>query len=96
MKFASPLALLVVALQGSTSTAQLNFVRSNDHRPLDFSTLTNPTLGPRTGSTTGAGASGTLPAVGGLGRRLRDGSGVVVVGRNGGGFQPVRGEEPTD
>jgi hypothetical protein len=96
MKLVTTLALLVITLQCSISTAQIDFVRSSDDRPVDFSTLTDPTPPP-------AGAEDAVPArrtsrpVGRFPiRRLRDGSDadVVVVGRNRGGFPPLRGEEP--
>ncbi|KAL4145935.1 hypothetical protein PRNP1_011808 [Phytophthora ramorum] len=84
MKFISTIALLAVALQCTLTTAQLNFVRS-DNRPVDFSALINPPVNAQDSSM-------AAPPTGGVGRYLRDGSNanVIIVGRNGGGLPPLR------
>ncbi|KAL3659133.1 hypothetical protein V7S43_015713 [Phytophthora oleae] len=85
---------MVVALQSSCSTAQIDFVRSNDHRVVDFSTTTNPTPPPVADENT---VEANQPLRSGN-RRLRDGSatGTVVVGKHGGGYQLLRDGEPTE
>ncbi|KAG7375427.1 hypothetical protein PHYPSEUDO_001282 [Phytophthora pseudosyringae] len=97
MKAVSTLVLLTVALQCAYSAAQLDFVRSNSHRTVGFSTITNPTTAPASIHNGVAEIPENLPGSGAAARRLRDGSAtgtVVIVGRNGGGHQPLRNGEP--
>ncbi|KAG3110711.1 hypothetical protein PI125_g9756 [Phytophthora idaei] len=91
MNLVSTLVLLVVTLQCSFSTARLDFVRSYDHRAVGSSTLTDPTPPP---VDTSSEIPEKLPASGIAARRQREGSvtGTIVVGRNGGGYEPLRDE----
>ncbi|KAK1942527.1 hypothetical protein P3T76_006026 [Phytophthora citrophthora] len=91
MKLVSILVITVVALQSSCSTAQIDFVRSNDHHAIDFSTISNPTQPPVSDVNN---VEANQPLRNGN-RRLRDGSatGTIIVGRNGGGYEPLRDGE---
>ncbi|KAG1696821.1 hypothetical protein DVH05_017731 [Phytophthora capsici] len=94
MKFVSTLVFMTVALQSSCSTAQIDFVRSYDHHAIDFSTSSKPTQ-PSVADVNTVEANQPLRSGN---RRLRDGSaaGIVIVGRNGGGFEPLRNGETPD